>query len=104
MPRLCERNDQGKMPFNIDKCEVITFSKAQTAAPQYFLGNGPLECVNLTTYLAMEMQSNLKFDKHIASKIKSAWKILGHVKYSPHEAHERGKSLAYTSLCRPILE
>mgnify|MGYP001796792411 CR=1 FL=1 len=74
MPRLCERNDQGKMPFNIDKCEVITFSKAPTAAPQYFLGNGPLECVNLTTYLAMEMQSNLKFDKHIASKIKSAWK------------------------------
>ena len=58
----------------------------------------------MATYLGMEMQSSLKFDKHIVSKIKSAWKILGRVKYSPHEAPERGKLLAYTSLCWPILE
>jgi hypothetical protein len=93
-----------KMPFHTDKCEVITFSKGPTAAPQYSLGNSPLECVDQTTYLGIQMQSNLKFDKLIASKIKSASKILGCIKYFLHEASERGKLLAYTSLCRPILE
>ena len=85
------------------KCEVITFSKGPTAAPQYFLGNSPLECVDQTKYLDIEMQSNLKLDKHIASKIKSPPEILGCIKYSLHEASKRGKVLAYTSLWRPIL-
>ena len=92
------------MPFNTDKCEVITFSKGPTAAPQCSLGNSPLECVDQITYLNIEMQSNLKFDKNIASKIKSASKVLGCIKYSLHEASERGKLLAFTSLCGPILQ
>ena len=87
-----------KMPFNTYKCEVITLSNGPTAAPQYSLGNSPLEFFDQTTYLDIEMQSNLKFDKHIASKIKSAPKILGCIKYSLHDASERGKLLAYTSL------
>ena len=66
-----------KMPFNTDRCEVITFSKGPTTARQCSLGNSPLECVDQTTYLGIEMQLNLKFDKHIASKIKSTSKILG---------------------------
>ena len=87
------------MPFNTDKCEVITFSKGPTAAPQY-----SLECVDQTAYLGIEIQSNLKFDKRITSKIKSASKFLGCIKYFLHEESERGKLLAYTTLCRPILE
>ena len=50
------------------------------------------------------MQSNLRFEQHITTKIKSASKVLGCIKYSLHEAPEKGKLLAYTSLCRPILE
>ena len=84
------------MPFNTDKHEVITFSKGPTAAPQYSLGNSPLECVDQTAYLGIEMQSNLKFDKLIMSKIKIASKFLGCIKYCLHEASERGKLLAYT--------
>jgi hypothetical protein len=93
-----------KMPFNTDKCEVITFSKGPSANPEYSLGGSPLNCVQQTRYLGIEMQSNLKFDKHIASKIKSASKVLVCIKYSLHEASDKGKLLAYTSLCRPILE
>ena len=40
-----------KMLFHTYKCEVITFSKGPTAAPQYSLRNNPLECVDQTTYL-----------------------------------------------------
>ena len=50
------------------------------------------------------MQSNLKFDTHIKSKLNSASRILGFIKYSLFEAPEKSKLLAYTSLCRPILE
>ena len=92
-------SSEWKMLFNTDKCVVITFSKGPTAAPQY-----SLECVHQTAYLGIEIRSNLKFDKRITSKIKSASKFLGCIKYSLHEASERGKLLAYTSLCRPILE
>ena len=31
-------------------------------------------------------------------------RVLGCIKLPPHEAPEKGKLLAYTSLCRPILE
>ena len=50
------------------------------------------------------MQSNLRFDKHISEKIKDALKVLGCIKFTLHEAPEKGKLLSYTSLCRPILE
>jgi len=46
----------------------------------------------------------LKFEKHITSKIKSASKILGCIKYTLPEATKKGKLLAYTSLCIAILE
>ena len=50
------------------------------------------------------MQSNLRFDKHISEKLKDASKVLGCIKLTLHEASEKGKLLAYTSLCRPILQ
>ena len=81
-------SSEWKMPFNTDKCVVITFSKGPTADPQY-----SLECVDQTAYLGIEIQSNLKSDKRITSKIKSASKFLGCIKYSLHEASERGKLL-----------
>ena len=50
------------------------------------------------------MQSNLRFHKHISEKIKDASKVLRCIKFTLHEARKKGKLLAYTSLCRPILE
>jgi len=50
------------------------------------------------------MQSNLKFDQHIMLKKDKASKILETIKHVLHEASREGKLLAYTNLCRPILE
>ena len=50
------------------------------------------------------MQSNLKFDQHIALKKDKASKTLGAIKHILKQAPQEGRLLAYTSLCRPILE
>ena len=50
------------------------------------------------------MQSNRRFDKHISKIIRDASKVLGCIKFTLHEAPEKGKLLPHTSLCRPILE
>ena len=55
-------------------------------------------------YLGVVMQSNLKFNRHIASKANSAKKVLGCIKYALNDAPQPVKLLAYSSLCRPILK
>ena len=101
---LHEWSAKWKMPFNTDKCEVIVFSKVSSSTPNYSLGGSKLKCVDDTKYLGITLQSNLKFDKHITKKINDTTKVLGCIKYTLYEAPERGKLLAYTSLCRPVLE
>ena len=58
---------------------------------------------NTTTYLGVIMQSNLKFDQHMALKNDKASKTLGANKHILKQAPQEGRLLAYTSLCRPIL-
>jgi len=91
------------MPFNDKKCHVIAFGD-QTYRPDYRLGNVQMEWTESTKYLGVIMQSNLRFDQHISLKKEKASKILGAIKHILHEAPKHGRLLAYTSLCRPILE
>ena len=95
---------QWKMPFNTTKCEVIVFNNRNKPLPNYTIGGNILKCVQETRYLGVTIQSDLKFNNHILTKTKSAYKVLGSIKYTLHEAPEKAKLLAYTSLCRPILE
>ena len=55
-------------------------------------------------YLGVVMQSNLKFKIHIASKVNSAKKVLGCIKYTLNDTSQPAELLEYSSLCRPILE
>ena len=50
------------------------------------------------------MQSDLKFNKHITKKVKTANQVLGYIKHSLQVAPKEYRLLAYTALCRPILE
>ena len=50
------------------------------------------------------LQSNLKFDQHITLKKDKTSKTLGAIKHILKQAPQKGLLLAYTSLCRPILE
>ncbi|XP_067932804.1 uncharacterized protein [Watersipora subatra] len=70
----------------------------------YNLGNLPLVWTEDTKYLGVIIQSDLKFDQHIKSKCSKSRKILGGIKHLMYSTPKEAKLLAYTSLCRPILE
>ena len=63
-----------------------------------------MDWADTTTYLDVIMQSNLKFDQHISLKKDKASKTLGAIKHILKQALQEGRLLAYTSLCRHILE
>ena len=86
-----------KMPFNPAKCEVIAFNSRGRLPPSFKIGEHPLNNVDENKYLGVVMQSTLKFNRHIASKVNSAKKVL-------NDAPQSAKLLAYSSLRRPILE
>ena len=73
-----------KMPFNTNKCEIIAFGNRTQADPMYTFGSNPLRYVQEARYLGIQMQSNLRFDKHISKKIKDASKVLGCIKFTLH--------------------
>ena len=72
--------------------------------PSYKIGEHSLNYVDEIKYLGVVMQSNLKFNRHIASKVNSAKKVLECIKYALNDASQSAKLLPYSSLCRPILE
>jgi hypothetical protein len=92
-----------KMPFNATKCELIVFGNS-TREPQYKLGNTSLPCVKKIKYLGVTLQSDLLFETHITEKLHKASRVLGCIKSTLHGATPKAKQLAYTALCRPILE
>ena len=91
------------MPFNNKNGKVIAFG-SQNYRPTYKLGEAVIDCADTTTYLGVIVQSNFKFDQHIALKKDKASKTVGAIKHILKQAPQKGRLLAYTSLCRPILE
>ena len=65
------------MLFKTNKCEIIAFSNRTQADPMYTIGGNPLRYVQEARYFGIQMQSNLRFDKHISENIKDASKVLG---------------------------
>jgi hypothetical protein len=92
-----------KMPFNAKKCQVICFGNKSTKTT-YTLGDSSLDWVDCIKYLGIIIQSDLKFSAHITEKCSKANKILGGIKHIMYGAPREAKMLAYSSLCRPILE
>ena len=91
------------MPFNVTKCHAMAFN-SRAVLPSYRLGTTNVLWVEETRYLGVTLQQNLKFDKHISEKVDKASGILGTIKHTIRTAPEKSKLLAYTSLCRPIME
>ena len=73
-------------------------------SPSYKIGEHSLNYVDEIKDLGVVMQSNLKFNRHIASKVNSAKKVFVCIKYALNDAPQPAQLLAYSSLCRSILE
>ena len=55
---------------------MIAFNNRGSLPPSYKIGEHPLNYMDEIKYRGVVMQSNRKFNGHIASKFKSAKKIL----------------------------
>ena len=98
-------SDGALMSFNTTKCFTLAINQtSKSPTPDYRLGQELLTTVTSTKYLGVILQSDLKFTDHIESKTTKARQILGMIKRTLYNAPEKAKFLAYTSLCRPILE
>ena len=88
------------------KCQAISFGKPIPLIPAYTFGSTTLDWINRIKYLGVNIQSDVKFDTHIEERgtksKKTCWGIK-HLMYM-YNAPKGAKLLAYTSLCRPILE
>ena len=77
-------------------------SKAKNYRPPCKLGEAVKDWADMTTYLGVVMQSNLKFDQHSVQD--KALKTQRAIKHILKQTSQEGRLLAYTSLCRPVLE
>ena len=97
------------MGFNVTKTKFLAFGRlpnrgdASNYVP-YSLKGDPIKEVTKAKYLGITIQSNLKFEDHMENTINKAMRILGMIKRNLHNAPRKNKLLAFTSLCRPILE
>ena len=90
------------MSFNKIKCQAIGFGKPVLSINFNKLGSTTLEQTDSIKYLGVTIQSDLKFDTQ--KKKAPSRKILGGIKHLVYNAPKEAKLLAYTSLCRPILQ
>ena len=56
------------------------------------------------TYLGIVIDSNLKWEKHVTTTINKAMRILGLLKSTLWHADVKTRLIAYTTLCRSLLE
>ena len=101
---VCQWDKQLKMLFNEWKSQLLLFGDFHFDSRQLKLGNATIKRVEKAKYLGVILRQDLCFDSHIDSKIASARKLLGANKFMLHDATIEGKTLAYTGLCRLILE
>jgi hypothetical protein len=83
---------------------MVFNNKKDSPVASYHLSQAPLDIVDETRYLGVTLQSDLKFNKLIRSKIAKAQQQLGMIKRALFDAPEHARLIAYTSLCPPNLE
>ena len=72
--------------------------------PVYILGNEPLAIADTVKYRGVFLQRNMKWDTHINATINKASRVLGLLKHTLFDYPDNVKKLAYSTLCRPIIE
>ena len=91
------------MSFNANKCKIIAFHPRRQV-PAYTMNNEVLKHTDKCKYLGVILQTDLKFNTHIADKVGCARKQIGMIKRALYWAPEKARLIAYKSLCLPHLE
>jgi hypothetical protein len=92
------------MKINPVKSKAIRFTRARVKNPLgYSLGAQKIPEASSCTYLGIILRSDLNWMDQVSYTAQKAWKALHFVMRVLKKGNRNTKSLAYTSLVRPIL-
>ena len=93
------------MDISLNKSKAVSFMKAQVKDPlNYSLGDQNIPEASCCKCLGIIIRSDLSWADQANYKVQKAWRALHFVMRIVKKGNKITKSLAYTSLVRPILE
>ncbi|PNF14144.1 hypothetical protein B7P43_G16985 [Cryptotermes secundus] len=93
------------MKINPTKSKAVCFTRARVTEPlNYSLGGTVIPEASSCKYLGIILHSDLSCSDQFNYTVKRAWKALHFTMRILRKGNSKTKSLAYTSLVRPILE
>ena len=102
---LGERAAENAMKINPSKCKPVRFTRAGVKDPlNYTLGDQFIPEASSCKYLGIILRSDISWVDHVNYTVKKAWKALHFTMRIFKKGNISTKSLAYTTLLRPILE
>ena len=97
--------DTWQMSFNAKKCTILRVSCSKSPVEfQYNIHGEPLQAVDHSKYLGVELSSDLNWDVHTAGIIGKANRSLSFIRRDLNKCPENVKERAYLALVRPQLE
>ena len=105
LDRLGEWTAENSIQINPSKCKAVRFTTALVKNPlNYTLGDQLIPEASICKYLGIILRSDLIWADHVNYTVKKAWKALPFDNAYTQKGNSSTKSLAYTTLVRPILE
>ena len=107
LDRLHDWSLTWQMKFNIAKCEFMRISRPSLnppSLPTYYLNGCNLTYTTHVKYLGIYIDQFLSFDRQITTMCRKATGVLHMLMRSLKKAKTKTRSLAYKTICRPILE
>ena len=106
LDNLANWADTWQMKFNVSKCEHMSIVRQpdKHVAHTYKFNDTMLKDVDSIKYLGVNIDNRLSFDNHIQEISKKATNILHLLMRNLKKAKSKTKTIAYKTICRPILE
>jgi hypothetical protein len=102
---LGEQAVENAMKINPGKSKVIRFTTARVKNPlNYSLGDQKIPEVSSCKYLEIILRNDLNWVDQVNYTARKAWKAFHFIMCVLKKGNRNTKSLAYTSMVRPILE
>ena len=93
------------MKINPCKSKAVRFTTARVKNPLgYFLGDQKVPEASRCKYLGIILRSDLNWVDHVNCLVQKAWRVLHFVMHDLKKGNRNTKSLADTSLVRPVLQ
>jgi len=105
LDRLGEWAAENEMKVKPSKYKAVLFTRARVKDPlNYTLGDQLIPEKRICKYLGTILRGYLNWADHVNYTAKKAWKALHFITHILKKGNSSSKSLAYTTLVRPILE